>query len=158
VGRRTIVISVPGDRRDEDIRDSVKACLPQFTHFICKADKNRRGRSVDELPQLVRKYLMEFGVDDANIKVFADEEPAVAHALEAAEAGDLLVITADDLTRTWKQIINFNTDAADDKAVIPGSKVYLPEKAKRYVLDQDEELIIDERGVRLARHEPEDAD
>ncbi|MFT5658116.1 MAG: hypothetical protein ACI9KN_001395, partial [Gammaproteobacteria bacterium] len=27
-----------------------------------------------------------------------------------------------------------------------------------YVLDQDEELIIDERGVRLARSEPEDAD
>jgi len=157
-GRRTIVISVPGDRRDEDIRDSVKACLPQFTHFVCKADSNRRGRGTDEIPQLVRKYLMEFGIDDANITVIAEEEPAVEHALETAETGDLLVITADDLTRTWKQIINFNTEEVADKATVPGTKVYLPEKAKRYVLDQDEELIIDERGVRLARHEPEDAD
>ncbi len=157
-GKRTIVFSVPGDRRDEDIRESVEACLPQFTHFVCNADSNRRGRGHDEIPQLVRKYLLELGVDDANITVIADEEPAVEHALAAAEDGDLLVITADDLTRTWKQIINFNTDKVADKDTIPGTKVFVPEKAKRYVLDQDEELIIDERGVRLASNDPEDAD
>jgi len=132
--------------------------LPQFTHFICKADINRRGRGHDELPQLVRKYLLELGVDEDNISVIPEEEAAVDHALEAAEEGDLLVITADDLTRTWKQIINFNTDKMDTKATIPGTKVFVPEKAKRFVLDQDEELIIDERGVRLASSEPEDAD
>jgi hypothetical protein len=33
----------------------------------------------------------------------------------------------------------------------------VPDRAKRFVLDQDEELIIDERGVRLASHD-EDAD
>ncbi|MCP4768905.1 MAG: cyanophycin synthetase [Gammaproteobacteria bacterium] len=157
-GRRSIVFSAPGDRRDEDIRESVQACLPQFTHFICKADINRRGRGHDELPQLVRKYLLELGVDEANITVIPEEEAAVEHALEGAEEGDLLVITADDLTRTWKQIINFNTDKIDTKATIPGTKVFVPEKAKRFVLDQDEELIIDERGVRLASSEPEDAD
>jgi hypothetical protein len=32
------------------------------------------------------------------------------------------------------------------------------EKAKRFVLDQDEELIIDERGVRLASSDVEDSD
>ena len=54
--------------------------------------------------------------------------------------------------------INFNTDKPNNKETIPGTKVYLPERAKRYVLDEDEELIIDERGVRLARSEPEDGD
>ena len=61
-----------------------------------------------------------------------------------------VVITADDLTRTWKQIVNFNTDKEYKKDTIPGTKVFVPAKAKRYVPDQDEELIIDERGVRLA--------
>ncbi|MCP4389852.1 MAG: cyanophycin synthetase [Gammaproteobacteria bacterium] len=158
VGRRTIVISVPGDRRDEDIRESCEACLPHFTHFVCKADLNRRGRGHDELPQLVRKYLLELGVDDANITVIAEEEAAVDHALNNAEEGDLLVITADDLTRTWKQIVNLNSDRGESKETIPGTKVFVQEKAKRFVLDQDEELIIDERGVRLASSEPEDAD
>jgi hypothetical protein len=75
-----------------------------------------------------------------------------------AEAGDLVVITADDLQRTWKQIINLNSDKPAKKETIPGTKVFVPERAKRYVLDQDEELIIDERGVRLASSEPEDSD
>ena len=158
VGRRTIVFSVPGDRRDEDIRESVAACLPQFTHFVCKADSNRRGRGDDEIPQLVRDYLLELSVDDANITVIPEEEAAVDHALSNAEEGDLLVITADDLTRTWKQIINLNSDKKEIKETIPGTKVFVQEKAKRFVLDQDEELIIDERGVRLASSDVEDSD
>ena len=110
VGKRTIVFSVPGDRRDEDIRESCEACLPEFTHFICKADLNRRGRGHDELPQLARSYLLELGVDDANITVIAEESAAVDHALNTAEEGDLLVITADDLAATWKQIVNLNSE------------------------------------------------
>ena len=157
-GRRTMVFSVPGDRRDEDIRESVEACLPQFNNFVCKADSNRRGRGDDEIPQLVRKYLLELGIDDSNIVVIAEEEAAVDHALNDAVEGDLLVITADDLTRTWKQIINLNSDKEEAKETIPGTKVFVQEKAKRFVLDQDEELIIDERGVRLASSDVEDAD
>ncbi len=157
-GKSIMVISVPGDRRDEDIRESVEACLPEFTHFVCKADNNRRGRGHDELPQLMRQYLIEKGVGEDNITVIADEEPAVDHALAMGQEGDLIVITADDLQRTWKQIINLNGDKEEHKKTIPGTKVFVPERAKRYVLDQDEELIIDERGVRLARSEPEDAD
>ena len=63
-----------------------------------------------------------------------------------------------DLQRTWKQIINLNSDKPKNKETIPGTKVFVPERAKRYVLDEDEELIIDERGVRLARSEPEGDD
>lgn len=158
VGKRTIVFSVPGDRRDEDIRESCEACLPEFTHFVCKADLNRRGRGHDELPQLARGYLLELGVDDANIAVIPEEQAAVDHALNTAEEGDLLVITADDLAGTWKQIVNLNSEKRETKETIPGTKVFLPGKEKRFVLDQDEELIIDERGVRLASSEPEDAD
>ena len=112
----------------------MKACLPHFTHFVCKADNNRRGRGYDEIPQLIRSYLLEEGVTDDNIWVVADEEPAVDKSLEIAEAGDLVVITADDLQRSWKQIINLNSDKDESKKTIPGTKVYLPEREKRYVL------------------------
>lgn len=158
VGNRILAISLPGDRRDQDLRESVEACLPQFTHFVCKSDANRRGRGDDEVPQLIRGYLLDLGVEDSNIVVIADEEPAVDYALNMAQEGDLLVITGDDLQRTWKQIINLNSDKETHKKTIPGTKVFVQERAKRYVLDQDEELIVDERGVRLARTEPEDAD
>ena len=157
-GKRILVISVPGDRRDEDIRASAQACLPHFTHFVCNADSNRRGRGHDEVPQMIRSCLLEFGVDDKNIEVIVEEEPAIDYALNMAQEGDLLVITADDLQRAWKQIINLNSDKTENKKIIPGTKVFVQERAKRYVLDADEELIIDERGARLARSEPEDAD
>jgi len=157
-GKRLMVFSVPGDRRDEDIRDSAKACLPHFTHFVCKADNNRRGRGNDEVPQLLKTYLMEEGVPEENIWVFSDESPAIDYGLSIAEEGDLVVITADDLQAAWKKIINLNSDKDETKKTMPGTKVFLPEREKRYVLDQDEELIIDERGVRLATSEPEDAD
>jgi len=136
----------------------VEACLPHFTHFVCKADNNRRGRGYDEVPQLVRSHLLELGIDDANIAVVPDEVDAVNHALEAGEEGDLIVITGDDLARTWKQITTFNTDKPKTKETIPGTKVFVPGRAKRYELEEDEELIIDERGVRLARSVSEDGD
>ena len=159
-GRRTIVFSAPGDRRDEDIRASVEACLPEFTHFICKADLNRRGRGHDELPQLVKSYLLELGVAAENIWVIAEEEEAVDFALNNAEAGDLLVITADDLTRTWKQIINLNSDQPKSEETLPGSKVFAPKTESLSMLDQGEAIAIDERGARLVRSDgdKEDAD
>jgi cyanophycin synthetase len=125
-GNRIIVISAPGDRRDEDIRESVEACLPSFTHFVCKADINRRGRGEGEIPQLIRRYLLELGIEDGNISVFDDEEPAVDHALNMAEEGDLVVITADDLQRTWKQIINLNSDRAENKKLSPVPRYLFP--------------------------------
>ena len=157
-GRRTIVFSVPGDRRDEDIRESVRACLPAFTHFVRKADSNRRGRGYDEIPQLVRQYLLEEGIEEVCIKVVADEEPAIDYVLNMAEEGDLLVITADDLIRSWKQIINFNTDKTPIRETIPGTKVFVPEPVKRYELGEDETLVTDGRGVRLVTVEVEEAD
>ena len=106
----------------------------------------------------MRKFLLELGVDDKNISTFNDENEAIDSALNSAEEGDLLVITADDLPRAWKQIINLNSERPESKETIPGTKVFVQDKAKRFVLDQDEELIIDERGVRLASSDTEDSD
>ena len=90
---------------------------------------------------------------DENITVFAEETPAITHALETANEGDLLVITADDLTAAWKQIINWNSDVKPKKETIPGTKVFVPERAKRYELEEDEVLVTDDRGVRISINE-----
>ena len=156
--RSIIVFSVPGDRRDEDIKESAMACLPAFTDFVLKADINRRGRGHDEVPRLVEKYLLDAGVAADRIHVIADEEPAIDFSLNHAEEGDLLIITGDDLPRCWKQITSFNNEKISNRETLPGSKVFAPEKVKQYKLDADEELVIDDRGVRLVVNEPEDSD
>ena len=62
IGKNICVISMPGDRRDEDIAEVGNIVSGVFDYFICKADDNRRKRGYDEIPQMLRKTLLENGV------------------------------------------------------------------------------------------------
>ena len=46
-GKRIIVLSAPGDRRDEDIREIARIAAGHFDHYICRRDDSTRdeGRS-----------------------------------------------------------------------------------------------------------------
>ena len=83
-----------------------------FDHYICRRDDNLRGRKPDEVPQLLRDALIANGVPADQIQVIPDEQAAVDAALRQAETGDLLLIFADAITRSWKQVIQFRPDAA----------------------------------------------
>ncbi|MGI9368142.1 MAG: cyanophycin synthetase [Ruegeria sp.] len=156
-GRRICVVSMPGDRRDEDVADAGAALAGHFDQFICKADDRRRGRGHDEIPQMLRRALTEAGTQDEVISIIPDEVEAVNTALEKAAAGDLVVIFGDDTTRCWKQIIYFNSD--DEVAVAEATVASdTAESPLEEVIDSDQTLIRDERGVRLARELSEDSD
>ncbi|WP_171236836.1 cyanophycin synthetase [Ruegeria sp. HKCCA6837] len=156
-GRRLCVVAMPGDRRDEDIEDGAAALAGHFDHFICKADDRRRGRGHDEVPQMMRRALINNGVDDAAITIIPDEVEAVTAALEQAAPGDLLVIFGDDTTRCWKQIIYFNSDS--EAPVTEAAPVASPiDTSFEDMFESDQNLIRDARGVRLARDISEDAD
>ncbi|MEO1320906.1 MAG: cyanophycin synthetase, partial [Pseudomonadota bacterium] len=150
-GRRTIVLAAPGDRRDEDIADIAKLAAPHFDHFICKRDDKSRGRGEDEVPQMLAATLREAGIDDSCIEVVVDEQEAVNHALASAAEGDLVLVLGDNVRRCWKQIIYFDTSSgAAPRGEVPERAVpdiSLPE----FDLGDEVELIVDERGVRLAR-------
>lgn len=107
-GRKIICFSMPGDRRDEDIVAAATIVAGKFDHYICKADDGRRGRGDSEVPDLLRKTLLENGVTDAQINVIPDEATAVDTALGLAAADDLLMVFGDNISRTWKQIIYLN--------------------------------------------------
>ena len=156
-GRRLAVLAAPGDRRDEDIRRIATIAAPHFDHFVCKRDDNLRGRGSDEVPDMLAEALRSAGVADEAIEVIPDEAEAIGHALGACRPGDLLLIFADNLTRGWKQIIHFEADTElIPSAPAPATSVRLPQPPAE-VLPTDDELIRDERGVRLARiHEEAD--
>ncbi len=93
--RRIAVITVPGDRRDQDIR-AVGALAAPFDRVILKEDDDRRGRASGEVAALLREGLHDRGVDDARIDVRLPELDAVAHALDLMRTDDLVVVLADD--------------------------------------------------------------
>jgi cyanophycin synthetase len=157
-GRRLLVIAVPGDRRDEDIVEIGRIAAGRFERYICRRDDQLRGRRPDEVPQLLRQALMDNGVPADQIEVIPDEQTAVDAALREAEAGDLLLIFADAITRSWKQVIQFRPDAAPRQAGRPRSSrpEPMPSLVAPLLEDRRREFVRDSRGVRLAREEQED--
>jgi cyanophycin synthetase len=157
VGRRICVLAAPGDRRDEDILAIAEAAAGHYDQYICKADDHRRGRGEDEVPLMLRGQLMDSGVDDACIEIIPSEKQAVDTALSKAREGDLVVIFGDDIERCWKQVAGHQVeevataDAAPDKPV----PSVVEEDPEAFTLEPGAELIVDERGVRLARIDEE---
>ena len=107
------------------------------------------------MPELLRDELLAAGVRSEQVDVVPEEAAAVDHALRIAQPGDLLLIFGDNVTRGWKQIINFTPapdveTAAKPKVVAPDPSD-LPSFSEGDLLLQD--LVRDERGVRLARND-----
>jgi len=108
-GRRIVVLAGPGDRRDDDLVAIAQAVAGRFDHYICRRDDNLRNRASDEVPRIQAAALVEAGVPKDAISVIPDEQEAIDAALKMGQAGDLLLIFADALARSWKQITKFKT-------------------------------------------------
>lgn len=150
-GRRICVLSAPGDRRDEDVTEIARIAAGVFDHYICRRDDSLRGRKPDEVPRLLQRGLLEHGVSTDAIQVVPDEQDAVDAALQMAQADDLVVLFADALARTWKQVVHFDGDTRDHGAAAKSTApVDLPALVNLPV-ESGQQLVRDERGVRLAR-------
>jgi cyanophycin synthetase len=133
----------------------------RFDHYICRRDDNLRDRATDEVPRIQAQALRAAGVREAAISVIPDEQEAITAALNMGQAGDLLLIFADALARSWKQITKFKP-AAVTTPQAPASKP-LDREISRKIAEgvplvgegpptvfNLEGLIRDERGVRVA--------
>ncbi len=122
-GRRIGVLSAPGDRRDEDIREIAAAAAPAFDYLLLREDDNRRGRRAGEIGEMLRRGLLEAGfpADRIAAEVY-DEEQAVQRGLETARPGDLLVIFGDKLDRSWNQIVSFGRPPGSAPAAQPATQ------------------------------------
>jgi cyanophycin synthetase len=158
-GRRICVLGAPGDRRDEDILGIADQTAAHFDHFICKADDDLRGRAADEVPRMLSARLVERGVEADSVDMEPEERTAVDRALRMAKEDDLLVVFGDNITRCWKQIINFEPEGAGKESVEESRPAhsFVEEDPDAFSLDPGSELISDERGVRIARVD-EDSD
>ena len=163
-GRRIVVLAGPGDRRDEDL---VAIAMAVAGRYICRRDDNLRDRAPDEVPRLQAQSLRAAGVPESSISIIPDEQEAIDAALRMGEPGDLLLIFADALVRSWKQITKFKPEAGPAKDVPASSRSSQPatraaapagmESANEAAFQPTsvpamslEGLIRDERGVRLA--------
>ena len=161
-GRRIVVLAGPGDRRDEDLVAIAQAVAGRFDHYICRRDDNLRDRAPDEVPRIQALALRAAGIPESAISIIPDEQEAIEAALQMGAAGDLVLIFADSLVRSWKQITKFRSAggaapqavarspaAIEEEGVVTGASA--PKTAEGSAMPFSlENLIRDERGVRLA--------
>jgi len=157
-GRRLVVVAGPGDRRDDDIREIALKVAGKFDHYICRRDDGLRGRASDEVPKMIAEVLRTQGVPDSAITIIPDEQEAIDHALRMGAPGDLLLIFADALTRSWKQVTKFKPEASapvaapanrpkplavpsEEEAAVPDAAAPMDLEAAGFVRD--------ERGLRF---------
>ncbi|MEO1845885.1 MAG: cyanophycin synthetase, partial [Pseudomonadota bacterium] len=150
-GKKIVVLSAPGDRRDEDIQKIAEIAAGTFDTFICRCDDNRRGRGQDEVAVMLKNKLLQMGIDSDRIEVIPDEQEATSKALEIAETGDLILVLADAIKRTWKQIIYFNSGAKVEEGRVAATMTLELPDTDNFNFHDDIEIISDERGVRIAR-------
>ena len=152
-GRRIVVLSGPGDRRDEDLCAIAGVVAGKFDHYICRRDDGLRGRDGDEVPRIMAKALRDAGVAETAISVIPDEQQAVDTALRKAGPGDLVLVFADALARTWKQIIRFKADGDMPTPAVRAEVPQLDTALDERLVAAMEGVVRDERGLRFEREE-----
>ena len=157
-GRRICVVAGPGDRRDEDLDEIGQAAARgNFDHYICRRDDDLRGRGSRDVPERIRAALIASGIPDARIQIIPDEQDAMQAGLAMAQRGDILLLFADALARSWKQVVHFRSEGATESLHVTGShRVPVTGddeviRANAAPLGDEASLVRDERGVRLAR-------
>ncbi|HUA89104.1 MAG TPA: cyanophycin synthetase, partial [Steroidobacteraceae bacterium] len=156
-GRRIVVLAGPGDRRDEDLVAIARAVAGRFDHYICRRDDSLRDRGPEEVPRIQAAALRAAGVPEQAISIIPDEQDAINAALNMGASGDLLLVFADALVRSWKQITKFRPAGAPSPGPAAPAPAFLGEPTATAARGEPppapfslEGLIRDERGVRYA--------
>jgi cyanophycin synthetase len=106
-GRALGVIGMPGDRRDEDMREYGAYAAGAFDEIIIREDRNLRGRE----PGVAANFVAE-GIRKAKdagtgrtirVDKILDELSAVRTVLKRANPGDLVVMCVDDSIAVYRE-------------------------------------------------------
>lgn len=101
--KRIVAITVPGDRRDEDVREAGSQVAP-FDFMILREDVDRRGREPGEIAALLREGLLDAGVPEYRMTTILGEAEALKFGVELLADDDILVVLADKVPRTLETV------------------------------------------------------
>ncbi len=97
------IISGTGDRRDEDIRELGEISAQFFDEIIIRCDKNLRGRSADEIIDLLLQGIKKVNPDMPTLTI-PNEEEALDYIYENPKPGALYTIMCDVVSRALDKI------------------------------------------------------
>lgn len=106
-GRVIGCVSIPGDRRDEDIRAMGALASELFDEIVFRERPDGRGRASGEVMRLMREGAIEAGFEPRRLQCIAGEAGAIRACLEKARPGDLVILLPTDVDGAWRQVQAF---------------------------------------------------
>lgn len=111
VGRVIGVVSIPGDRRDEDILEMGAIAAEMFDDLIFRELPDGRGRPTGSVLSLLTKGALEAGFRADRLHRIFSEERSVDSALRMAKPDDLVLVFPTAVEAVWKQVLAFQPSA-----------------------------------------------
>ncbi len=100
------VISIPGDRSDEDMRMFGELAARTFDRIIIREDDNTRGRPGGEIAARLKEAVLAGGLAESSIAVELDELTACRLAVDTSSKDELVVLLADKPQKIWEMLTN----------------------------------------------------
>jgi cyanophycin synthetase len=94
ITRRTAVITLPGDRRDDLVAESARTVAQGYDRIFIREDKDLRGRQPGEMAELLARLINEER-PDVPTKIILDELEATIAAVSEMEPGEVVVTSSD---------------------------------------------------------------
>ncbi|MFV8270105.1 cyanophycin synthetase [Flavobacterium sp. GT2N3] len=91
------IIAGVGDRRDEDIKECASIAARMFDHIIIRQEKYLRGRTEDEIINLILDGIKTSG-KTITYEIIPKETEAIKHAINSAEEGSFITALSDVVT------------------------------------------------------------
>ncbi|MET3666521.1 cyanophycin synthetase [Caulobacter sp. 1776] len=111
VNRVIGVVSIPGDRRDEDIQEMGAIAAEMFDDLIFRERPDGRGRPAGSVLSLLTEGALGAGFLSERIHRILSETRSVEAALRMARTGDLVLIFPTAVDAVWKQVTAFEPAA-----------------------------------------------
>ena len=97
--KKTGVLAVAGDRREQDIVKLGNLAADIFDDLVIKHDKNGRGRTREQLTELMLRGVREVK-PDMPVVVISEEKEAVQYAIDHAPSGAWIFLNTDEVPET----------------------------------------------------------
>ena len=103
-GRTIGMVSIPGDRRDEDILELGRIALETFDYVVFRESPDGRGRSRGEVIRLLEQGAKQAARSVGRYESVLDEPDAVERCLAIARAGDLVALLPTRIAAVYQQV------------------------------------------------------
>ena len=110
------IIAGVGDRRDEDIKECGNIAGRMFDHIIIRQEKHLRGRTEEEIINLILEGIAESG-NDVTHEIISKEVEAIKHAIDNAEEGSFITALSDVVTNAI-DIVQGYLDRENEEGIV----------------------------------------